>query len=149
VPVSDLETHLGYLLRAVSNHVSYSFALRLEDEGTTVAEWVMLRALYDEPPTAPSKLADRIGLTRGAISKLAERLIGKGLIARMADAEDGRMQTLALTPAGTALVPRLASIADENDAHFFAHLTTQERTVIETALRRIAQRERIKAVPVD
>lgn len=147
--VSDLETHLGYLLRSVSNHVSHSFELRLEEHGTTVAEWVVLRALYGAPPMAPSTLSDTIGLTRGAISKLAGRLIGKGLIVREASAQDGRMQTLALTPAGKTLVPRLARVADENDAHFFAHLTADERTMIETILRRIADRERIEAVPID
>ena len=149
MPVSDLETHLGYLLRSVSNHVSHSFALRLADHGTTVAEWVVLRALHGAPPMAPSTLSDKIGLTRGAISKLAERLIDKGLIVREASAQDGRMQTLALTPAGKTLVPRLARIADENDAHFFAHLTGDERTMIETILRRIADRERIEAFPID
>ena len=32
---------------------------------------------------------------------------------------DGRAQTLALTPAGRALTPRLAVLADANDAEFF------------------------------
>ena len=74
--LSSIESHLGYWLRYVSNHVSHAFALKLAGAGITVAEWVVLRELYDSE-SAPSALADRLGLTRGAISKLADRLIAK------------------------------------------------------------------------
>ena len=74
--LSSLESHLGYWIRYVSNHVSHAFALKLAAVGVTVAEWVVLRELYDFE-SAPSALADRLGMTRGAISKLADRLIDK------------------------------------------------------------------------
>ena len=44
---SDLETHLGYWLRFVSNHVSHAFSLKLQARDVTVAEWVVLRELFD------------------------------------------------------------------------------------------------------
>ena len=75
----------------------------------TVAEWVVLRELYDGE-SAPSALADRLGMTRGAISKLADRLIAKGLIARRASAGDRRFQSLALTRQGRAMTPKLAAL---------------------------------------
>ena len=81
--MSSLESHLGYWLRYVSNHVSHAFALKLAAGGVTVAEWVVLRELYDGE-SAPSALADRLGMTRGAISKLADRLIAKDMIVRRA-----------------------------------------------------------------
>ncbi|TBR26261.1 MAG: MarR family transcriptional regulator, partial [Reyranella sp.] len=81
---SDLETHLGYWLRFVSNHVSHSFSLKLQARGVTVAEWVVLRDLFDGDHVPPSALADRLGMTRGAISKLADRLIAKDQIERTA-----------------------------------------------------------------
>jgi DNA-binding MarR family transcriptional regulator len=34
---------------------------------------------------------------------------------------DRRQQILSLTARGRALVPRLARLADDNDAHFFGH----------------------------
>ncbi|MFG1357756.1 MarR family winged helix-turn-helix transcriptional regulator [Xanthobacter pseudotagetidis] len=149
MPVSDLSAHLGYWLRFVSNHVSLAFARKVEGHGVTVAEWVLLRVLHGEPPTAPSRLADRLGLTRGAVSKLADRLLAKGLIVRAASESDRRAHTLALTPEGAALVPVLAALADENDAEFFAGLTPQERAVIAGALRRIVETRGLRAVPVD
>jgi DNA-binding MarR family transcriptional regulator len=146
--VSDLTSHLGYWLRHVSNHVSHAFARKLEGQKVTVAEWVVLRELYGDAPMAPSRLADELGLTRGAISKLADRLVDKGLVARRDSAEDGRAHRLALTPAGRALVPQLAGLADQNDAEFFDHLTAQERATIERVLTGIAQRRGLKAVPI-
>ena len=102
-PVSHLTAHLGYWLRFVSNHVSYAFARKLADKDVTAAEWVVLHELYGERAVAPSSLADRLGLTRGAISKLADRLIQKKLISREDNTKDLRAHTLALTSAGTAL----------------------------------------------
>lgn len=45
--------------------MSHGFATKLEGEGVTVAEWVVLRELYDVEALAPSVIADRLGMTRG------------------------------------------------------------------------------------
>jgi DNA-binding MarR family transcriptional regulator len=144
-----LADHLGYWLRYVSNHVSHGFARRLEGEGVTVAEWVILRELFDTGAMRPSLLADRLGLTRGAISKLADRLVAKGLLVRAASAEDRRSQSLALTRAGRDLVPALAQLADDNEADFFGHLSAEQRAAIAALLQDIVHRRGLKAVPVD
>jgi MarR family transcriptional regulator, lower aerobic nicotinate degradation pathway regulator len=146
--ISLLESHLGYWLRYVSNQVSHAFSLKLAERGVTVAEWVVVRELYDAE-SAPSMLADRLGMTRGAISKLADRLIAKGLVARRANAGDRRAQTLALTREGRALTPKLAGLADRNDDEFFAHLDGETREVIEAAMKDIVRRKGLRAVPVD
>ena len=148
-PVSDLTAHLGFWLRTVSNHVSHAFAGRLAAQGVTVAEWVMMRALYGKDPMPPSRVADEMGMTRGAITKLADRLIGKSLIVRKADSEDGRAQTLALTPQGSRLVPKLAALADRNDAEFFGGLSRAERDTLERLLKRLVEQGRMTAMPID
>ena len=94
-PVSPLEAHLGYWLRFVSNQVSHSFALKVADHDVSVAEWVVLRELYQCEAMAPSVLAEKIGMTRGAISKLADRLSAKTLVKRTTSDEDRRYQALA------------------------------------------------------
>lgn len=92
--------HTGYWLRMVSNAVSQEFACKVAGEEVTVAEWVFLRALFNDDGLAPTALADRMGMTRGAISKLADRLTAKGLVARSGSATDKRGQSLSLTPEG-------------------------------------------------
>ena len=146
--LSSLESHLGYWLRYVSNHVSHAFSLKLAARGVTVAEWVVLRELY-EGETAPSALADRLGMTRGAISKLADRLIAKALIVRRATAGDRRFQSLALTRQGRAVMPKLAALADENDQEFFAALDSETRETIAAAMKGIVRRKGLRGAPVD
>ncbi|MGK9170747.1 MarR family transcriptional regulator [Inquilinus limosus] len=147
-PISTLESHLGYWLRYVSNQVSHAFAMKVQARGVTVAEWVVMRELYDVR-LRPSALADRLGMTRGAISKLADRLVAKRLITREAAESDRRSQELALTPEGHALVPELAALADENDETFFGHLDPPTRETIEATMKEIVRRRGLKAVPVD
>jgi DNA-binding MarR family transcriptional regulator len=147
-PVSDLTAHLGFWMRMVSNHVSHAFAAKLADKEVTVAEWSLMRALYGKDPTPPSRLADDMGMTRGAITKLADRLIAKALVVREASPDDRRAQTLALTERGTDLVPALAALADRNDEEFFECLTGDEREILQRLLRRMAERGRMTAMPI-
>jgi DNA-binding MarR family transcriptional regulator len=146
--VSPLEAHLGYWLRSVSNQVSGAFAAKLADEGVGVAEWVLLRELFDAD-MAPSLLAERIGMTRGAITKLADRLIARGLVTRTAAEKDRRYQALALTREGRRLVPKLAALADRNDAEFFGHLTRAERKSLERVMRDIVRRHGLTKIPTE
>ncbi len=147
--VSRLDHHLGYWLRTVSNAVSHSFARNVEREGVTVAEWVFLRVLYDADWIAPSLLAERMKMTKGAISKLADRLLEKDLVQREANQNDRRAHRLALTAAGRTLVPRLARIADANDESFFCALTPDERRRLVTLLRKLAVAHELRSTPID
>lgn len=147
--VSGLEAHLGYWLRAVSNHVSHAFRSKVEQHGVTVAEWVVLRALFAEDAVNPSALAATLGLTRGTISKLVERLSAKELVSVRSDARDGRAQLIALRPSGRRLVPTLAALADENDAAAFGHLDARQRASLLGLLREVAEHLGIRAPPLD
>ncbi|MDO8287936.1 MAG: MarR family transcriptional regulator [Parvibaculum sp.] len=147
--VSALEDHLGYWLRYVSNQVSHSFSQKLARRDVTVAEWVMLREMFEADDLNPSELASKLGLTRGAISKLTDRLVTKALIQRSFSTEDKRFQTLSLTTKGQALVPKLSALADENDKEFFGRLKPSERTLIEKLMKQIARSNGLRAIPID
>jgi DNA-binding MarR family transcriptional regulator len=147
--VSDLEAHLGYWLRFVSNHVSYAFQRAIESEGVSVAEWVVLRALYDEEAAVPSQMAEQLGMTRGAISKLIDRLSAKSLVLRTPSTRDRRSQTVALTSAGRELVPILAGLADENDRTFFATLSAEEHQALLGMMKNLVQSHGLKQVPTE
>ena len=146
---SGLEAHLGYWLRFVSNHVSHAFRLKVEGHGVTVAEWVVMRTLFDAGAVNPSRIAERIGMTRGAISKLVERLAGKKLVICRAGKPDRRFQTVALSPAGWRLVPVLAALADQNDREFFGRLGKRERENLFAILASIVRDRGLKEVPVE
>lgn len=148
-PISGLTDHLGYWLRVVSNAVSHDFARKVADEGVTVAEWAVLRVLYDVDQMAPSTLAQKMRMTKGAISKLADRLLEKKLIKRTESREDMRTHRLSLSKAGRQKVPALAKLADENDAEYFGVLMAEERDALSRVLQALVERRGLSNVPVD
>ncbi|ESQ90564.1 MarR family transcriptional regulator [Asticcacaulis sp. AC460] len=147
--ISPLTAHLGYWLRFVSNHVSHAFAKKVEAVGVTVAEWVVLRELLESGPMSPSALANHLGLTRGAVTKLADRLIAKGMIGRAFRIDDRRYQTLEIHQKGRDLVPQLAALADRNEAEFFGHMTDDERRILGRTLRDLVRHHNLKTIPTE
>ncbi len=148
-PVSELESHVGFWLRFVANHVSGAFARRLEERGFSVSEWVALRLLFDTKAVTSTSLVARIGMTKGAVTKVVDRLVGKQLVTRRLDADDRRVQRLSLTRAGRTVVPRLAALADANDEHYFGHLRAAERRALIGAMRTIVERLGLAGVPTE
>lgn len=146
---SSLEAHVGFWLRFVSNHVSHAFKLKVEAHGVTVAEWVVLRALFDADDVNPSEIAERLGMTRGAISKLIDRVVAKRLVKCKVEKGDRRFQSLILTPAGRKLVPVLAALADQNDAEFFGQLADEQRSGLIALLKDIVRDRELRDVPVN
>lgn len=61
----------------------------------------------------------------------------------------GSSMTLALTATGRSLVPKLAALAEQNDAEFFDHLGIKERSTIERMLRDIVKIRGLKSIPVE
>ena len=148
-PVSELKKHVGFWMRFVSNHVSHAFARKLVASGVTVAEWVVLRELYDQEAMASSVLAERAGMTRGAASKLVDRLVGKELVSRRDRTDDRRFQDIALTASGRRLLPALAALADRNDDEFFHPLSAKERETLIATLKKLVQAHGLHKLPIE
>jgi DNA-binding MarR family transcriptional regulator len=123
--------------------------VKVEAAGVSVSEWVVLRQLYAGQLTAAGAIADAIGMTKGAVSKVVTRLEEKRLLERRLLEQDRRQQGLALTAKGRALVPELARLADENDAEFFGHLPKPARAELLALLRELVSHHRLESVPVD
>lgn len=140
---------IGGRLRAISNRVSSAFARKVERSGVTVAEWVILRMVYECGPTvSPCDIARHTGLTRGAVSKLVERAMEKGLVVRTESKSDRRYQDVSLTARARELVPELAAFAQETDEEFFSCLTASERATLVRILQKLAVENRVTEVPI-
>lgn len=148
-PAAALETHLGYWLRLVSNEVSRAFERALRKRNISVAEWVALNQLATGIGLTPAKLAATMGMTRGAISKVLEKLASKKLISRSISLLDNRVQLLSLTDQARRILPQLTSIADGNDDYFFAALKSDEKVALRNLLRKLAGVHQITRIPVE
>ncbi|MEG9432873.1 MarR family winged helix-turn-helix transcriptional regulator [Terriglobus sp. ADX1] len=147
--LTPLEGHLGYCLRRVSNAVSGTFARALQEKQTSVAEWVLLRELHERGQAAPGELADSLGLTRGAVSKIVDKLDAKGWVQTEAKEHDSRFRLLSLTRAGRRNLPILAEIADRNDAGYFDCLSAKEKNTLRELLAKLTDHNRIHDVPTE
>jgi DNA-binding MarR family transcriptional regulator len=145
--IPELESHLGYWMRRVSNAVSGGFSRALEDQQTSVAEWVLLREIHGRGQAQPRELAEHLGLTRGAVSKIVDKLEMKGWVQSREKEGDSRFRFLSLTRAGRRSLPVLAEVADRNDASFFGCLNAREKSVFRELLVKIAEHNHIHDIP--
>jgi len=123
---SKLHQHVGYWLRCLSNLVSSTFAGKLAAKDISVAQWVVLRTLYDKRDVTLNEAAAEVGVDKSSLSRMVERLVQKGLLIR-GEGSDRRSVGLTLTPSAMKLVPQLATLADENDDEFFRSLSAKQR----------------------
>ena len=145
----DLEIHLGYWLRLVSNHVSGNFARRLQRHHMSVAEWVVLSLINSNQDVTSARIVELTGMTRGAISKVVEKLEIKQWIRRISNTMDGRIQTLSLTQQGERILPTLVDITDKNDEDFFNVLNRKEQETLRKLLLKLAQAHHLTGTPID
>lgn len=96
-----------------------------------------------------SELVKQIGMTRGAISKVLDKLETKGWISRTTNPDDSRVQWLGLTPAGSLVLPELAQLADANEEAYFQCLTPQEQGILRSLLEKLAHQHHLSTVPIE
>jgi len=148
--ISELKKHIGFWMRLVSNNVSHAFARKLESSGVTVAEWVILREMREAGDSiAPSQIAEMTGLTRGAVSKLIDRLLSKKFVTRKEFIGDRRYQELTLTKEAKIILPKLALLADKNEEEFFSILTKEERKTLREILIKTARLNNLTKMPIE
>lgn len=138
---------IGGLLRIVASENMQIFTHKMAKNGVTIGEWMVLRSLHEAELKTPSEIADHIGFSRGAISKLVDKLSQKKLIIRMESGSDRRYQEIIMTEEAKDLVPRLIKLATEHDNHFFSCLSKKERDNLRQMLDKIVNSNNIKGVP--
>jgi DNA-binding MarR family transcriptional regulator len=148
-PTATLQTHLGYWLRLVSNQVSAGFARGLQARELSVAEWVALKQIEGASAVTPAQVAAATGMTRGAISKVLDKLEERRWLARSLSISDNRVQHLALTARARHALPELTAIANQNDEHFFHVLDGAEQALLRGLLQKLAAAHHLHTVPVD
>jgi DNA-binding MarR family transcriptional regulator len=146
--ISPVESHLVYWVNYVGYRLTHELHRRVQEFGVTAAESVLLRKLYEhEDGAMPSRLALRLGLTRGHISRLAKRLEIKGLINRDKSLSDRRALILTLTGYGRVMVPYLAAAADKTTARNFARAGDARLETVERVLKWIVYCRRFRILP--
>lgn len=82
-------------------------ALFRQELGVSLAQFLVLSVVDAHPgPLSQQAIADRVGLTKGSVSRQIDRAVAAGLMTVRVAPHTRRENAVALTEAGTALVRR-------------------------------------------
>lgn len=122
--------HLGYLLRQAQG----SFRLRLErglaDLEVTQPQFSVMTMIAAYPGISSADIARLSQLTPQTVSTIITNLLRAGTVMRRPHAVHGRIQQLALTESGTALLARCKERVTILEADLTAGLSAAEEAVI-------------------
>ncbi len=122
--------------------VNAVLAREMEDETPISLEWysiLLMLAQTDQGAMRPSELADLIGLSRSATTRLIDRIEAQGLVERRACGSDRRGTFVALTPVGVDVFKQAGRVHLRGiDEHVGSHLTTVELAQLGGLLEKLA-----------
>jgi MarR family transcriptional regulator, 2-MHQ and catechol-resistance regulon repressor len=85
-----------------------------------------------------SRLSNEVALTTGGVTRLVDRMVEAGLVARQNCPNDRRSVHVVLTSEGHTMLGRaIAAHIDGIDRHLMAHLGDGDRTALETVLTKL------------
>lgn len=123
----QLRERLGFRFSRLAKLMQARLERGLAEHELTRLKWCILSGVGLEGQTAPSDLAEHVGIARPTISKLLKELVDQGLVARRLSNEDGRGREIALTELGTVKLKTCLPIVEQNQIHFLGKLTDEQQ----------------------
>ena len=105
------------------------------EPGLSVPQFRSLGFVHRHPGSSLSDVAEHIGLTLPAMSRLVDGLVKRKLMWRRGDSADRRRLTLGLTPRGSGLLEAARKTAHEALARKVSPLTAPEAAAVVGAMR--------------
>lgn len=110
-------------------------SLDVLDGAVTLSQFRMLAVLADLGPARSVRVAAALGLEPSTVTRLADRLVAAGHVARGSEPGHRGVVTLELTPTGQRLVGKVAAQRQQELARIFGQLTAAEQVRVMAALR--------------
>jgi DNA-binding MarR family transcriptional regulator len=112
---------------------------RLAPLELSAAQWAVIASLAGDERKSASDLCKGISYDAGAMTRMLDRLEGKGLIRRNRSPEDRRLVHLELTDAGRAAYPRMRELSLAVANRFLHGFTKTEARQLESLLSRMLE----------
>lgn len=129
-----LQERLGYRLSRLSKLMQTRLETLLRPYELTRLEWCVLSGVAIEGHDSPSDLANHVGITRPAVSRLLKGLIARNLIERALTETDGRSRKITVTSQGEKTLNQCLPLVKSNQEHFTNKLSTAQTTALSDAL---------------
>ena len=126
------------LVRA-ANTARACAARHLGDSGLTLTQFAVLEALYHLGPLSLTEIAEKVLTTGGNLTMVAGNLERDRLMRRQKSPQDGRVQIVALTAKGRALMRRVFPVHAAAIVEFMATLNGPELGQLGELCRRLGR----------
>ncbi len=134
MPDYILHGKLGYRVSRLAQVLQSRLEKLLAPFGLTRLSWCALTGIGDEGISTPSELADYIGITRPASSRVLREMEARGYVAREGTDSDGRTVILSLTPLGQSVLRQVTPEVASLGRHFASKVSPEAmRTFLDTA----------------
>lgn len=138
----QLAEDIGAFRRALIPEVLISLTRGLRDGDFSLLQIGTLYVLDAEGSTTVKALADRVGRSVSATSRLIDGLLARGLVDRREDEQDRRLRRVALTTAGSAFLRGFERSRADAQREVMAHLTDEEQQLVTHAMTLLADAAR-------
>lgn len=133
-----LDAYLPYRLSVASNAVSGLIARAYEDRfGLNIPQWRLICVLAEDGGQTQGAIVARTGMDKVTVSRAAQGLLKRRLVARSEHHADGRSHVLALSPEGARLHGEIAPLALAYEAALIAGLAPEEVNLLKRLLGRL------------
>lgn len=140
-PRKDEDTAAALKLWVVLNRAQRAIGERarreIERQGLRPTEFAVLEALYHKGPLTLGQVGERVLVTSGSVTPVADKLVRRGLIERRISSEDRRVCYAELTEAGRELVGGIFPDHAEVIRGAMEGLTVEEKRIATALLRRL------------
>src|ERR1700761_3883901 len=126
-PGVELDTSLGYLLKAAASALHDALEAVLRPLGMTITHYSCLELLAQRPGLSNSELARGAFVTRQSMNVLLQALEREGLVFRPAQAPVGRALPTELTARGRRQLQMASAAVRRVEQHMLANLDTGEQ----------------------
>jgi len=133
-----LDAYLPYRLSVASNAVSGLIARAYQDRFDLPApQWRLICVLAEDGDLTQGQIVARTVMDKVTVSRAAQGLLKRRLVARSEHHADGRSHVLALTAEGSGLHAEIAPLALAYEAALIAGLAPEEVELLKRLLGRL------------
>jgi DNA-binding MarR family transcriptional regulator len=118
-------------------HSSGAGIVAVVNEADMTLPQIIILGLLQQGPQTVSRLSEMIQLTPGAVSRLVDRMVRKGLVSRREGNDDRRQKMLSLTPGGRRLRERVERASTGSFAAALSGLDSALAVELKNVLKRV------------
>jgi DNA-binding MarR family transcriptional regulator len=126
---------VGYLMHQVVLSMRRQIEQAMLAHDLTAAQWLPLWKLKRDGPCTSQELARNIDMDAGAMTRLVDRLVAKGLVLRERSLADRRVVRLSLSAEGDAVTARVPQVLAQVNATYLQGVGESEQDTLKRLLR--------------